>query len=461
MRNLFGFFLPLVVCLSSLISGPLSQAQGVQADPASKKLDSQLIHQFKSVDKSYPNTVWGSRVVYSRATFSPDGSFIILNDLAEHKVYRIDTNTLEKTVVSSSRRIKQATIHNVTGEILAWQFPESVSDAKLEKFFPEDRTKELPVALQDELFQIEERGKVDLVNYKSLEDLKVGKVNWLINFDDDRLINWWHGWHGRYLYQRNEMVCWLPKLDLYALPILQSNEVQESKEELMLINRQGQIVGRFKFGPILGVDISEAGIEVYERIGKRSPNYFVQRSTINDRLTRIEKTEKLSQIPEHLGQGPRLLFGTKQLRYSDHKPGDVRLFFTQLMNDPRFWAFQDYPALAEYFQGQFPELTPSWWGRMGSLGILSAKENPTIPEITLASVSPHSAPNHPFSLELIVDHSGNFNHLPEPCTVEDALFDARHQMMVVRKRSRGPSDKSEFLLVKLVPDPDAKRADAK
>ncbi len=429
-----------------------AHSQRVDEKRPTKKPDSQPIHRYNGFPNSYHHiaTDWFCNI---EASFSPDGSFILLHDFSEHKTYRIDTQTLEKTIVSSSRRNRHVTMHHITGEIFAVRYCDNITDAKLEQFFPIDLSQVPSEALMEEQWRVTDKGKFDLVCFRDLDDFKSNKPNWTMTVDDIYLLNggWWGPLtgHGHGFHWRDSSICWLPKHEVYAWTKQPSLENRYT-EELLLIDRNGRLVSQLQFGIILGIDITESGIEVYHQLGKREP-FFVQRSLIHEKLKRVEKTEKLGRLPDGF-HNFSLRYGSKLLRYTNHRPGDVRKFFTSLMNDPRFWTFQDYPDLASNFQGKHPELTLDLLAnlrtpfvRQHSLGKLSAMDDPSIPEIV--RTWKHTTRD---SCELIMDHSGNVIPLPIRVRVVDAIFDEKNQMMVTVNWNSHKGN--EFHLTKLVTD---------
>lgn len=444
------------VWVFSIINCCQAQPPGLEINRPKKKFESQLIDTVSSCPPSYGAMAvhWHDNV---SASFSRDGSFILVSSFADHKTVRIDTKTLQKTEVSSSLRNKFVCMHSITGEIFAWRFRETVTDAELKDALVDEKSNSIMGSKETQFAAILKQG-FDLVNYRSVDDFKANKVNWTIPNAEHAMFHPGHSGLGEYSagfgwLHHGTRFCWLPKYQVYAT----SSYEGRNERELLFIDTKGKIVGRFKFGAIMGIDIGESGIEVFQRTGKRLP-FFVQRSIINEKLTEVTKTDKLYRMPaEWIHAYPFLPYGTKALRYVDHRPGDVIKFYTELMNDARFWTYQDYPDLQEQFQGANEYLTPEhykslfqFFGRYPSFGKFSSMEDPLIPEITSTSKIINGLT---YRNNLVMDHAGGLLPLPYPMVVVDAHFDKERQMMIGFSGGSNGVD-AEFHLIKLVSGPD-------
>ncbi len=352
-------------------------------------------------------------------------------------------------------------MHPSTGEIFAWRFGDGVSDAKLKDLFANEKTKNIADSKAAEVSALVEKQPFDLVNYRSIEDFKAEKPNWTIP-DADHAYFYPHiqssgGWWGHHNYAAR--FCWLPKYRVYATIRPRSYD-KRNEEELVFFDTEGRVIGRFDFGVIMGIDIGESGIEVYQRTGKRKP-YFVQLSVIDEKLTRVQETKKLFRMPEEWIDGyPVLHFGTKMLRYVDHRPGDVRKFFTDLLNDASFWSYQDYPNLREQFLGTNEQLTPEHYNslcrsfrRLSSFGTFSSRDSNTIPEISNTSKSYDGVGRQ--QNDLAMYHTGELLPLPSNMTIIDAFCDKEQQMMIGVIPGSGTD--AEFYLIKLVTEAEAEK----
>ncbi len=461
MRNVFTSQSFLVVILWVTVASSDVRSQVLDDKRPKKKIESQLIFSASSYQADYGRALGAHWWYNAFASFSPDGSAILVGSFADHQVCRIDTKSLERTEVSNSLRNRFVSMHPITGEIFAWRFRGRVSDAKLKDLFANEKTKNIADSKAADVSALVEKQPFDLVNYRSIEDFKAEKPNWTIPDADHAYFNP-HvrssgGWSWRHTYATR--FCWLPKYRVYATIRPMSYE-KRNEEELLFFDTEGRVVGRFDFAVIMGIDIGESGIEVYQRTGKRKP-YFVQLSIIDEKLTRVQETKKLYRLPPEWIDGyPFLTFGTKLLRYVDHRPGDVKKFFTELMNDGRFWSYQDYPNLREQFLGSNEQLTTEHYNslstslqRYSNFGKLSSMDSTAIPEITSISKSYDGVVRQ--RNELVMYHTGELLPLPSNMTIVDAFCDKEQQMMLGVIPGSGTD--AVFYLIKLVSEPEAEK----
>lgn len=422
-----GFFLPLLLVGEAL-------SQGYDNEKPVKSFQSQLLYTARLSQDFVED---GRRDWYeAHACFTIDGNSILVSDFCDGKVVEIDSNTLKQISMVTDRRIYRVWVQNQTGEVLALRVSDDVPDTKVNDYFYFSRG--------DYKFRV--------VNYGTLERLTSNQPVWTApaSFGTGQLKRWIGPGHSRETWEdfTRPYVCWLAGQNAYAIPL--ELDVKKSEQELLIIDKRGEAIQRHKFGIVMGIDIVAGRVEVYHRTGKKLP-FLVQRSILSTDLKRVEENQKLYSMPAAWrGTYPIVFWGTKKLRYNDTNPGEVRRFFTEIMQDTQFWGYQDYNGLERNFRGTKSTLSPTglenltrFGARSANMGILSALETPGLPEVSNTSSRANQA-----DTSIVLDHEGHVLTAPGGIRFVDAFVDSQKQIFV-GSSFHEKSDEVKFYLFRI------------